>query len=87
MLDEREAAVIGEVGDVGSTAGREVVDDDDLVATSQKQIGEVRADEATAAGEKVAHQWDVVRVGEGMSASGVVGQVSAAADFVERPHL
>ena len=84
---EREALVVGEVGDVGPTTCCEVVDHDDLVAAREEQLGEVRADEAASAGEEMAHQRDVVRVGEGMSASGVVGQMGAAADFVERPHL
>jgi len=51
VFDHREPVAAGEVGDVGASARREVVDNDDLVSSGEEEFGQVGADEAAAAGE------------------------------------
>ena len=58
-LDEGHTGVIQEVLDVLPPAGGEVVDDDDVVMLCQG-VCKVRADEAGAAGDDVAHEYDYV---------------------------
>jgi hypothetical protein len=48
-FDEGEAAVVGQVGHIGPTPGREVVDADDLVAPGEQEVAEVGAEEARSA--------------------------------------
>ncbi len=62
---EMEVGVVGEVGDVLQAAGREVVDDEHLVAVGEKKVGEVRADETGPTRDQCSH-----------SASPVVGFVT-----------
>ena len=47
-----EARVFGELLDVVDAAGREIVDDEDLVAARDAGVGEMRADESRAAGDE-----------------------------------
>src|ERR1043165_9608509 len=57
VLDEREAVVAEEVRDVRRAAGDEVVDADHFVAAREKELAEVRAEEAGAARDQgTAHQ-------------------------------
>jgi hypothetical protein len=51
VLDEREALVVQEVLDVDLSAGHEAVDRDDLVASSEQRIAEVRTQEPGPAGD------------------------------------
>ena len=51
MFHEREAGQSEQVLDVGVVPGREVVDGDNLVATSEQLVGEVRAQEAGSTGD------------------------------------
>ena len=51
MLDELESFACREVVDVLAPARYEVVDDRDFVAAGEEELCEVRADEASAAGE------------------------------------
>jgi len=55
LLEEGEAGVVFEMGDVGEAAGEEVVEADDVVAVGEEEVGEVRADEAGGAGDGDAH--------------------------------
>ncbi len=45
-----------EMGDVVDRAGRQVVEDEDLVAALEQRLGQVGADEAGAAGDQNTHQ-------------------------------
>ena len=56
VLDEVEALVAGQVGDVVHVAGAEVVHGDHLVALSQQAVAEMGADEAGSAGDENAHR-------------------------------
>ena len=51
VLDEVEAPVAEQVGDVARMAGRQVVERDDVVAIGQQPVRQVRADEAGPAGD------------------------------------
>ncbi len=51
MLDEREAGASEEVLDVGDRPRHQVVDGDDLVASVEQPLAQVRAEEAGAAGD------------------------------------
>ena len=44
--------MIDQVGDVVQAAGREIVDDDDVLALRQQRFGQMTADEARAAGNE-----------------------------------
>ena len=55
MLDELVALIAREVRDVVGVAGDEVVEPDDLVTVREKAIGEMRAEEAGAAGDQDSH--------------------------------
>src|SRR5262249_51436756 len=50
-LDELEAPLTVEMGDVLAPAGDEVVEADDLVASAEQRVREVRSDEPCAAGD------------------------------------
>ena len=62
-LDQGESGVVGQLVEVGATAGREVVDADDLVVASAQLTNEVAADEPGTAGNEDPHPSDVRRVG------------------------
>ncbi len=51
MFHEREAGQSKQVLDVGVVPGREVVDGDNLVATTEQLVGEVRSQEASSTGD------------------------------------
>jgi len=50
LLEEREFGVGFEVGDVGESAGEEVIEAEDFVVLGEEMVGEVRAEEAGGAG-------------------------------------
>ncbi len=54
--DEVEALAIAEVGDIRLCARREVVEGVDLPALVEQELGQVRTDEAGAAGDQRAHR-------------------------------
>ena len=53
--DVRESRMVFQVRDVVDRAGREVVEDEHLVAVGQQPLGEMRSDEAGAAGNQRDH--------------------------------
>ncbi len=50
--DEVEVAAVAQMRDVALGAGGQVVEDEDLPAVGEEQLGEMRADEAGAAGDQ-----------------------------------
>lgn len=54
-LDKGEARVAGQMGDVGGTAGNEIVEADYRVAISEKPINEVRTDKSGSPGDEDMH--------------------------------
>ena len=55
MLDEQEAIVMHQMGNVGGPATDEVVDRDHFVTTRQQRVCQVRADESPAPGDEYSH--------------------------------
>ena len=53
---EVEVAALHQVLDVPARAGREVVEDEDLLSVREQQLGEVRADEAGPARDQRLHE-------------------------------
>ena len=52
FVDELEVGMIDQVGNVVQAAGRQIVDDDDVLALRQQRLGQMTADEARAAGNE-----------------------------------
>jgi hypothetical protein len=59
MLDEREAGVASEVGNVGGTARNEIVEADYRVAVSEKPIDEMGTDKSGGSGDEDMHSISV----------------------------